>query len=73
MDLRPVFYMTWFLYNYNSISISICNQCPGARRSWMLGCAETNTMEQVDRFSPSPPLHGNRVDQEYNLPCADEE
>ena len=73
MDLRPVFYMTWFLYNYNSISISICNQCPGARRSWMLGYAETNTLEQVCRFPPSPPPHGNRVDHEYNLPCADVE
>ena len=42
--------------------------CPGTRRPWMLGYAETNTLEQVYRFPPSPVLHGNRVDQEYNLP-----
>ena len=32
-----------------------------------------NTLEQVYRFPPSPVLHGNRVDQEYNLSCADVE
>ena len=47
--------------------------CPGARRPWILGYAETNTLKQVYRFPPSPPLHENRVDQKYNLPCADVE
>ena len=47
--------------------------CPGARRPWIQGYAETNDLEQVKRLPPSPPLHGSRVDQEYNLPCADVE